>query len=208
VKYVAPQFEADAFHCLHCSCYAHQHWTGLRAGLRADTWIEGLRMSRCSHCSKYTLWVDERIVYPTATAAPLAHEAMPSELQRDYQEARDVVELSPRASAALLRLCIQRLCVYLHQPGKNLNDDIGALVKAGLPAGVRDALDVVRVVGNNAVHPGEMDLQDDKETALALFDLVNMVVDKMIAEPQRMNDLLGRLPQSAREARDQRDAKH
>ena len=204
MTYVAPQPDADAFHCLHCSCYAHQDWAGFYAG----GWVNGVTTSRCSHCSKYTIWVDERIVYPTATTAPLAHDAMPSDLQRDYQEARDVVELSPRASAALIRLCIQKLCVCLGQPGKTLNDDIGALVKAGLPDAVRDALDVVRVVGNNAVHPGEMNLEDDKETALTLFDLVNMIVDKMIAEPQRISDLLGRLPQSAREARDRRDATH
>jgi len=152
--------------------------------------------------------VDGRIVYPTATTAPLAHEAMPPELQRDYSEARDVVELSPRASAALLRLCIQKLCVLLDQPGKNLNDDIGALVKAGLPARVRDAFDLVRVIGNNAVHPGEMDLRDDRETALALFDLANMVVDKMIAEPTQLQSLLDRLPEAALKARDKRDARH
>lgn len=203
MKYVAPQPDADAFHCLHCSCYAHQTWTGLHA----DKWVDGMKLSKCSHCSKYTIWVDGTIVYPSATTAPLAHEAMPEELQREYAEARDVVELSPRASAALLRLCIQKLCVYLGQPGKNLNDDIGALVRGGLPARVRDALDVVRVLGNNAVHPGEMDGGDDRGTALALFDLVNMIVDKMIAEPKHISELLGRLPQSAREARDRRDAK-
>lgn len=204
MKYVAPQLEADAFHCLHCSCYAHQTWAGMYAG----GWVSQTQVSQCSHCSKYTIWVDGRIVYPTATTAPLAHEAMPPELQRDYSEARDVVELSPRASAALLRLCIQKLCVLLDQPGKNLNDDIGALVKAGLPARVRDAFDLVRVIGNNAVHPGEMDLRDDRETALALFDLANMVVDKMIAEPTQLQSLLDRLPEAALKARDKRDARH
>jgi hypothetical protein len=41
---------------------------------------------------------------------------------------------------------------------------IGNLVKKGLPPMTQESLDCVRVIGNNAVHPGELDLKYDIET--------------------------------------------
>jgi hypothetical protein len=38
---------------------------------------------------------------------------------------------------------------------------------------VQQSLDIVRVIGNDAVHPGQIDLTDDIETATKLFVLIN-----------------------------------
>ena len=51
------------------------------------------------------------------------------------------------------------------QKGENLNADVAKLVKKGLPVDVQQALDAVRVIGNEALHPGQMDLRDDRPTA-------------------------------------------
>jgi hypothetical protein len=71
---------------------------------------------------------------------------------------------------------------------------------------VQQALDVVRVVGNNAVHPGELDLKDDRETADRLFDLVNLIVDVMISRPAQIDQMYATLPPGAIEAIKRRDA--
>ena len=66
-------------------------------------------------------------------------------------------------------------------------------------------MDAVRLIGNEAVHPGTIDLNDDSSLALALFDLVNLTVDAMITQPRMVGDLYSRLPQSKRDAIDKRD---
>lgn len=55
----------------------------------------------------------------------------------------------------------------------------------------------MRVIGNNAVHPGQLDIKDDRQTAMALFDLLNLVVETMIVQPKKVNELYGRLPPTA-----------
>jgi hypothetical protein len=148
-----------------------------------------------------------RMIVPNQGTAPVAHTDMPDDVRADYEEARSVVGVSPRSAAALLRLAIQRLCVHLGQPGKNLNNDIGALVKEGLPQEIQQALDVLRVVGNNAVHPGELSQEDVADVADALFSLLNEIIEERISRPKRRQELFDRLPAAAREAivkRDQR----
>ncbi|MGP0592699.1 DUF4145 domain-containing protein [Nitrospira sp. T9] len=128
-------------------------------------------------------------------------------IKATYEEARSILHLSPRGTAALLRLCIQNLCIHLGKDGKNLNKDIASLVSDGLDIRIQRALDIVRVIGNNAVHPGQIELQDDQETATQLFKLVNLIADKMISERNTLNELYGSLPAGAIEAIEHRDQK-
>lgn len=148
-----------------------------------------------------------RQVRPAVGQGPAAHAEMPSDVRSDYDEARTLVGLSPRAACALLRLALQKLCVHLGQAGKNINDDIGALVKGGLPADVQRALDVLRVVGNNALHPGELDLKDDVQTATGLFGVLNFIVDNRIAQPRAIEAMYAKLPEGALDAIARRDAR-
>lgn len=36
----------------------------------------------------------------------------------------------------------------------------------------------MRVIGNESVHPGEMDIRDDHDTVFQLFDLVNLIAEQ------------------------------
>lgn len=129
---------------------------------------------------------------------------MPDDVVADYNEAREILAVSPRSAAALLRLALQRLMPHLGVDTGSLNTDIGELVKQGLPVQIQQALDTLRVIGNNAVHPGELDL-DDSSAALALFDLLNFVVEDRITRPKTVSELFAGLPEGARAAVVRRD---
>jgi hypothetical protein len=74
-----------------------------------------------------------------------------------------------------------------------------------LPVTIQQALDCVRVVGNNAVHLGELDLKDDRETAISLFDWVNMIVAVMITQPKEVKSVYEKIPKGAKDAIVKRD---
>jgi len=128
------------------------------------------------------------------------------DIKDDYKEARSIVNRSPRGAVALLRLCVQKLCEQLGQPGKNINDDIKKLVKEEeLPLDIQRSLDIVRVIGNYAVHPGQMDIKDDVETANKLFELVNIIAQVMITQPKGIKQLYESIPEPKRKEIENRD---
>jgi Domain of unknown function (DUF4145) len=168
--------------------------------------VGNLHLSKCFNCDKIAVWVNERLVFPEHKTTTQPNSDLPDNIIRDYEEARSIVDLSPRAAAALLRLGIQRLCAHLGESGKDLNNDIKNLVAKGLDPIVQQSLDIVRVIGNESVHPGTIDLNDDRETAIRLFNLVNAIADQMISHPKKVREMYGKLPEEKRKAVEARDA--
>jgi Domain of unknown function (DUF4145) len=162
MKYESPEYKKAAFTCPHCDVYASFEWIEtehvIHFGIEYGTQPTGLHIATCAHCKEHVIWFNHKdkayMLWPFGiTNAPLPHEDMPEDVKADYLEARNISSLSPRGAAALLRLSIQKLCKHLGESGENINNDIGALVKKGLPIQIQQALDVVRITGNNAVHP-------------------------------------------------------
>jgi hypothetical protein len=207
--YEPPAFQKSAFNCVHCSAFAAMFWSASyfpnNPG-EGPSGFEPIYRARCTHCQGFSVWVDERLVHPDQATVPPPNRDLDQDIQDDYLEARGIVDRSARGAAALLRLALQKICKQLGQPGKNINADIAALVKAGtLPQRVQQALDVVRVVGNNAVHPGQIDLKDDRDAAVSLFALVNLIADVAITQPKEIEELYNALPESTRAEIERRD---
>lgn len=204
-QYYPPTFQEKKFHCPHCHVFAMQHWHQLILGVPKQ-WIESaIHIASCGHCSKWSYWYDGRLMVPSASPATPMHPDLPEDCQAEYEEARDIVGRSPRGAAALLRLCLQKLMPHLGEAGENINNDIKSLVGKGLPAMIQQALDICRVVGNNAVHPGELDIQDTPEIAHQLFKMINFIVEDRITRPKEVQALFAQLPQGAVEAIAKRD---
>jgi uncharacterized protein DUF4145 len=114
-----------------------------------------------------------------------------------FEVKRVLDDLLGRPAAGNLTVSDDERRVVPWQKGKDLNEDIGALVKGGLPVLVQQSLDALRVIGNNAVHPGVLDLRDDQPTALSLFHLLNLIVEEQIAKPKTVQAFYASLLQSA-----------
>ena len=163
-KYVPPEHWVSSFNCPLCGAFAEQRWGHASLNQnRSYSDVQNVTLSRCSHCQSESIWVGTSLVYPEKLIAPMPNEDLPDDIKRDYLEARTIVHKSPRGAAALLRLAIQKLCKYLGESGKNINSDIAELVKKGLNPKIQKSLDIVRVIGNESVHPGTIDLKDSPE---------------------------------------------
>jgi endogenous inhibitor of DNA gyrase (YacG/DUF329 family) len=214
MKTTLPSYGLSAFNCPNCGAFAKQNWYVIGKVIVSDRGsstfghIMGYSIVECVHCSEHSIWVANRMVYPFSGTAPLPNQDLPDDIKSDFNEARNICELSPRGSAALLRLVIQKLCVHLGESGKNINHDIGELVKKGLPITMQKALDAVRVIGNNAVHPGVIDLADNIEVSRKLFAFVNVIADVMITQPNEIEKFYNdQIPEDQKEAIKKRDSK-
>ena len=157
------------------------------------------------------MWIDEKMIHPQVNGSPPPHPDMPQEVKETYVEARRIVSLSPRSAAALLRVAIENLVnnILGNRVGKDqrLNDKIAVLVKDGLPVTIQQSLDYLRVTGNNAVHPlGLIDVEDHN-TAISLFELVNLVVENRITNPRKVQGFYDTLPKNIRDKIDKRNGK-
>ena len=209
MKFVAPKSGIKSFTCPHCGVLARQYHFVRDKGLdsRFSVFSQNpVRVSKCEHCDNICLWYFDKMVYPNRSIAPLPNPEMPEEIKKDYEEAASIYSASPRGAAALLRLAIQKLCIHLGGKGTNINDDIRSLVDNGLPEKVQQALDIVRVIGNNAVHPGQIDVDDERVVA-DLFALINVITEYMISMPKKVTDIYGKLPDSTREHIEKRNTK-
>ena len=202
-KHYPPIYKAKKFHCLICGVYAQQSWGTLtRNGHYTD-----FEYSFCDHCNKFCYWYKEKMIIPSEAPVAPPHPDLPDACIVEYNEARDIVARSPRAAAALLRLVVQKLMIELGEKGKNINSDIGSLVSKGLPIEVQQALDYCRVIGNNGVHPGEIELNDNPEITNSLFEMINFIVEDRISRPKKVAELYNILPKGALEAVEKRDDK-
>jgi hypothetical protein len=211
-KYIQPEYWKRSFHCPNCGVFADQRWGDdsyiRRNGSHIGN-LPNLSAAFCAHCTKYSLWKDGGVmIYPFSGIAPLPNSDLPEDISNDYLEARDIASVSPRGAAALLRLCIQKLCIHLGEPGKDLNKDIGSLVANGLNPAIQKSLDIVRVIGNESVHPGVIDLRDDPQITTRLFSLINIIADVLITQPKMIEETYGVIPETKRDGIDQRDAKN
>ena len=164
--------------------------------------------AKCQNCSKISIWVEEKMIYPVVSTAPSSHPDMPNNVKIIYGEARSISHLSPRAAAALLRLSLEELTTYLGETKGALNARIASLKKKGLPESVIKSLDTVRITANEGgAHAGKIDLTDKDNTKILnkLFFLVNFIVEKTIAEPNEINKSFEELPKDKKEGIVNRD---
>lgn len=211
-KYVKPTFREKAFNCPHCGAYSTMKWDKFYDGSNYyEKKVEGYSFfdSLCCYCDKQMIWYvkgeQARVFFPREVAiAP--EENMPDKVREIYEEASLVLGDSPRASCALLRLTLQELMRYLQENVngyselkiENLNQDIKEVINIGNfhqaeKEMIEEAMNSVRLIGNKAVHPSELDINDNPEIANILFEMINFIVREIITKPKERQEKLGKL---------------
>lgn len=209
-----PTYKLKAFDCPFCLAFSHMEWQKISVNERKRTKID---IAECSHCYNQSIWrsqlnrQDDRelfslMVFPDNTINVNPSVDMPDDVIKDFNEAKTVFNKSPKSAAALLRLALQKLCKHLGEKGENINDDLKNLVKTNrLSPEIIKAADTVRITGNNAVHPGEMNDEDIDFVASKLFSLINLIIQRTITEPKEIENIYQLTPERAREAIAKRD---
>ncbi|ODM77879.1 hypothetical protein A6X20_18865 [Bradyrhizobium elkanii] len=109
-------------------------------------------------------------MFPIGASRGPVPAQVPTPIARDYVEACNVLPISPKASAALSRRCLQNMLRAAGYKDKDLAREIDTLLaepdpKKALPQRLRETIDAIRNFGNFSAHP-----IDDK-TTLQIIDV-------------------------------------
>jgi len=96
-------------------------------------------------------------IFPTGSNRGPVPKEVPDDIAADYSEAALVLPLSPKASAALSRRCLQSVLRHAGYAQKDLSQQIDAALseqdaRKTLPTGVHSILDLIRNFGNFSAH--------------------------------------------------------
>ena len=122
-------------------------------------WVE------CPHCHDVIITLmhqprsespkTKTLIYPLSSQRPPVPNDVPAPIRAGYDQAAKTLRLSPNASAALSRRCMQAVLEGAGQIGrKSLYNEIGEAIP-GLPKWLGQMLDDVRNIGNFGAHANQ-----------------------------------------------------
>ncbi len=217
-----PCYGKSAFNCPHCKAYAQQKWQYIITKTHLENYssseeeytfyeleeyssndkFQGLAFSDCQLCKKKSVWLERKMVYPITNTIDNPKELMPIEVKKLYEEARAVFPVSARSSSALLRLALEILLPKLGAEKSSINNMIAQLVSEKKAIGrVQEAMNYLRVMGNEAVHPGVIDhgSENDDVVSRALFKILNYIVSETLESDAMVDEVYSLLPKSIQE---------
>lgn len=227
VYYRDSHLGAHAFECVKCKCYAQHYTNELFYHIGSGSYYRPVNLVRhvcamCNYESVDAYIVDEtnplkygfQRLYPAVVPACVSspNPDLPEECVSVYMEAALVFSHSPRAAAALLRLCLQLLLEHCGRKGpkEDINAAIGRAVAANdLPDYIGAFMDYVRVKGNDAAHANNLAINpvELRENAAYMFNLINEVAKALITLPREGKESIDKLPESIRQHIAQRNAR-
>lgn len=138
--------------------------------------------------------ISDQLLYPKCSSR-LVQPEVPDYYKEEYLEAASVLQLSPKASAAISRRLLQ--CVLredLKIKKSSLANEINDFLEnKTVPTYLSEAIDAIRSVGNFAAHPekdvstGELVDVEDGE-AEWLLEVLDSLFDFVFVQPKRLEE--------------------
>ncbi|WP_312565436.1 DUF4145 domain-containing protein [Comamonas sp.] len=149
----------------------------------------------------------EKIIYPEKKEETKIPDEVPIAYAQELQEAKQAINYSLKASAALSRRLLQKVLQQeLGIKKRNLNEEIDEFINSpDSPSYLSDAIDAIRQIGNFAAHPikntnsGEIiDVEDGEaewlvEVLESLYDFVFIQPKKLEVRREKLNKKLEEL---------------
>ena len=159
---------SNADKCPHCLVAYHDNIQETKILTRNyKCWI--VETSWCPSCKKPNLTLriesfkmsgntkvlSKNLFYPHSPSRSPVPQEVPESIAKDYNEACLILGLSPKASAALSRRCLQQI---LREHAGTTQRDLAPAIQQiiderALPPTLLDSLDAIRNIGNFAAHP-------------------------------------------------------
>ena len=122
-----------------------------------------------------------KMIYPDKLPIKQYPDYIPQQIREDYEEACNIVDLSPKASATLARRCLQGIIRNFYQvKGKNLHNEIES-IRDKVDTQLFDTINAVRQLGNIGAHM-ENDVNTivdiDPEEARQLIGLIELLFEE------------------------------
>ncbi len=215
--------------CPHCTNMIHTNFDEIYL----DTDIDGawsLFKYICPSCKKYLFYFQmgrrgnksnggftkagviepikkEFMAYPQFYSRTPLSSFVPERYAEDYKEASAVLNISPKASAALSRRCLQNILrdVAKVKPQNLIKEIEEILDSKQLPTYLSEGIDAVRNIGNFAAHPikstntGEI-ISVESGEAEWLLDLLEGLFDFYFVQPKILEEKRKKLNEKLNEA--------
>lgn len=193
-NYIKPKWRTNTFTCPHCNTLAQMWWKTQANPFNpssADQFKDHVHMAFCYSCKRPSIWTDEKMVYPPAKGHISPNEDMPKDAMKTFNEAESILNISPRASCMLMRLCLEQVLENLKIKGDRLYDKINNI--APEDSSLHIFLEACRLAGNDYVHNGKVSSLGCDETAIntsdALATFINEIVEQLISRPKRAEEI-------------------
>ena len=158
---------------------------------------------KCRTCDGISLYVNSELgEYPQSLADSTLlypkekelNRTVPRTICKDYEEARKVEKISPRAFVVLIRRAFEGVCKDKHAHGANLQAKIQDLAKNKIiPDVLAEMADAIRLLGNIGAHDedlnlGEQDVEDMNSFFTTLVEYVYVAPQKLAALKKRIDE--------------------
>lgn len=137
---------------------------------------------------------ERKRIYPISSQREIAKE-VPKVYRSDYSEALAVLNISPKASAALSRRIVQSILrEELNIKKRNLSDEIDTFIsKTDTPSYLKEAVDAIRNIGNFAAHPSKSNntgeiVEVENSEAGWLLEVIEALFDFVFVQPYKLKE--------------------